>query len=157
MLPPTSTFAQVKDAKVEKIEDIHRLLNLIDYDKLIQSITDQMNSAVRSSLPPNADPEVQKVIDKLSELLLEEMRKVDMKTMAVELYDKYFTADDIKRILEFYETPVGKKTIQLMPILTQESMSRGMELGRAAGQKAFARLVSEFPELRKILDRTSGR
>jgi hypothetical protein len=39
----------------------------------------------------------------------------------VSLYMKYFTHDDIRAMLAFYETPVGKKTIQVTPMLLQDS------------------------------------
>ncbi len=38
------------------------------------------------------------------------------------LYARHFSHDDIRQLLAFYETPLGKKTIEVMPQLMMESM-----------------------------------
>jgi len=48
----------------------------------------------------------------------EELRKVDLGRIAPELYDKYFTNEEIKGLIAFYESPIGKKTIQVLPALS---------------------------------------
>ncbi len=45
----------------------------------------------------------------------------------VSVYAKYFTHDDIRAMLAFYQTPVGKKTIQAMPMLLQDSATVGQQ------------------------------
>jgi hypothetical protein len=37
------------------------------------------------------------------------------------LYEKYFDASDLQKMVEFYRTPVGRKTIEVMPSLMQEA------------------------------------
>ena len=38
------------------------------------------------------------------------------------LYDKYFTADEIKDLIVFYKTATGKKSLKIMPQLLQDSI-----------------------------------
>ncbi|NRB08638.1 MAG: DUF2059 domain-containing protein [Richelia sp.] len=38
------------------------------------------------------------------------------------LYSKDFTNEEIKGLIAFYETPLGRKTISVMPKLLQESI-----------------------------------
>lgn len=40
----------------------------------------------------------------------------------VPLYKKHFTHEDVKELINFYESPIGKKLVTKTPLLTQESM-----------------------------------
>jgi uncharacterized protein len=91
------------------------------------------------------------MVDRFYEILAEEFKKLDLMKDNLALYDKYFTIDEIKGLIEFYKSPVGQKAIQVLPALTQEAMSRGMEQGRSVGPRAAGRFVTEFPEMRNVL------
>jgi len=145
--------AQVKSADSEKTENIRQLMKMIGVEKLQHSLMEQMLEAVKTAMPGTQpqDEQSRKQLDRLTEILGEEFKKVDFSKMSMDLYDKYFTADEIKGLIQFYSTPVGQKTIQVLPALTQESMGRGMEMGQAAGMKAVDRWLGEFPELKKAL------
>jgi hypothetical protein len=43
----------------------------------------------------------------------------------VPLYDKYFTHQEIIALIEFHESPVGKKILSLQPVLVREGMAIG--------------------------------
>jgi len=42
------------------------------------------------------------------------------------LYDKYFSEEELRQMVAFYSTPVGRKTISVMPALMQEA-GQGVE------------------------------
>ncbi len=44
--------------------------------------------------------------------------------IALSLYNKYFTEDDLRNLITFYKTPVGQKVIDLLPKLFLESANR---------------------------------
>ena len=46
----------------------------------------------------------------------------ELNKMLVPIYKKHFTPEEIKAILAFYETPVGKKLTEQSPLITAESM-----------------------------------
>ena len=79
------------------------------------------------------------------------MLKVDFSGINRELYDKYFSNDEILGLIAFYESPVGKKTLQILPEVQKEAMNRGAELGQQAALKALDRWAAEYPEVQKIL------
>jgi uncharacterized protein len=43
----------------------------------------------------------------------------------VDIYVKHFTHDEVRALLDFYTTPVGRKVIRVMPMLAQESSAAG--------------------------------
>jgi len=45
------------------------------------------------------------------------------------VYAKHLTHDDIKQLLVFYRTDLGKKIINRMPVVTSESMAVGQQWG----------------------------
>ncbi|PSR53440.1 DUF2059 domain-containing protein [Adhaeribacter arboris] len=63
--------------------------------------------------------------------------------MIVPIYDKHFTHQEITELIAFYQTPIGQKTTQVLPILTQESMTAGQELGKRIGQNVVEKLKAE--------------
>ncbi len=52
-----------------------------------------------------------------------------MVELYVPIYQKYLTLDDLKKIVAFYNTPVGKKLAEATPKMTMEGMQLGQQLG----------------------------
>src|SRR5579859_6882897 len=62
-----------------------------------------------------------------------------MKGLA-DVYAKHFTADEIRGLIAFYETPLGQRVLEEQPKITLESMPIGSGWGRRAGERAVERL-----------------
>jgi hypothetical protein len=45
----------------------------------------------------------------------------------IPIYAKYYSQDEIIQLIEFYQTPLGRKIIELTPAITEESMAISME------------------------------
>ncbi len=58
----------------------------------------------------------------------------DLTEMLVPVYSKYMTLEDLKELIKFYETPVGKKFAKNTPLIMQESMQIGQQWGMKVGQ-----------------------
>ncbi|PYS00459.1 MAG: hypothetical protein DMG16_15455 [Acidobacteria bacterium] len=146
-------LAQEETLQTEKAANIERLLKVIGADQLQQSLQEQVLAVLKPLFGANVqtDETKSKILARFSEIMAQEFRKLDFTDISRELYDKYFTNDEIKGLIAFYETPVGRKAVQALPRLTAEAMIRGQELGQQASQKAFQRLIEEFPDLQKIM------
>jgi hypothetical protein len=74
------------------------------------------------------------------EMISEAEAKVDafVMEMLVPIYDKHLTHTDIEDLIAFYETPVGRKLLAVMPQMHHESRTAGEIWGRE-----FARAVQE--------------
>jgi len=146
-------IGQTADGNSEKKDNIRHLMTVMGTEKLTQTMFDQYLQAMKPILAQASlkDEEVRKRLDRFSEIMSEEFNQVNFNTMYIDLYDKYFTNEEIKGLIQFYESPVGKKAVEVLPAITQESMKRGMEVARTVGQKALERLLKEFPELKSVL------
>jgi len=63
--------------------------------------------------------------------------------LLVPVYQKYLTQEDLKEIIAFYETPVGKKFALHNPAIVQESMQVGQQWGMKIGQELQQKLEEE--------------
>ena len=70
---------------------------------------------------------------------------------SVEIYDRYFSAEEIKGMLAFYQTPLGRKSVEVMPALMSDSMQMGAAWGQSLapkiGPRVRARLKKEGVEI----------
>ncbi len=121
--------AQIKkaDAVREALrKDIEHLLEVSGSSQLAvqvaTTISGQILDQLRSnpSIPPRA-------IDVAKEVLDDEFKKAfaapdGLMTGIIRVYAKHFTAEDVKALVAFYNTDIGKKLVATMPALMQESM-----------------------------------
>jgi hypothetical protein len=130
-------------------------MKIIEVEKLQQSMLDQILVALKPMMAqaPAGDEQLRRKLERFSEIVSEEFKKLDFISINVDLYNEYFTNDEIKGLIQFYESPVGKKAIQVLPEITKKGMRRGMELGGTVAPKALARWIEEYPEMRSLLDR----
>ena len=58
----------------------------------------------------------------------------DLVDMLVPVYSKYLTKSDLEELINFYQTPVGRKFAKNTPLIMQESMQIGQQWGMQVGQ-----------------------
>lgn len=66
-----------------------------------------------------------------------EINPREIENMLIPIYLKYYSEKELDDIITFYKSPTGKKMIESMPGIMQESM----EVGRAFGAKLAERVV----------------
>jgi uncharacterized protein len=67
-----------------------------------------------------------------------------MEDLVYRVYMKHYTADDINALVAFYKSPVGQKSIRLMPVVVTETMQGAMEIMMPAAQKQAEKMLSEL-------------
>jgi len=65
----------------------------------------------------------------------------------VALYDKHFTDDEIKGLLQFYGSPLGQKVAAEMPKIGRESQVAIRAASTKASKDALAELKQQNPEI----------
>jgi hypothetical protein len=90
-------------------------------------------------MPPRAFEIVAETVEEIfeegSEQLFEQL---------IPLYAKYYSEADIDALIAFYRTPTGRKVIETMPALTQESMQIGGGWAQALIPKAQETIHARF-------------
>ena len=130
----------------EKRADIEKLLEMTG----ALSVGRQMSGAVvkqMTELLRKARPDIpQRVLDVLPEevdgVIMSNMAK--FKDMTVPLYHKYYTGAEVKEMIRFYSTPLGKKTIETMPAIMSEGFQIGQKWGQSLGPEIQARVQARL-------------
>lgn len=59
------------------------------------------------------------------------------------VYDRHFTSGEIRQLLDFYDTPLGRKLLATQPAIAQESIEAGQLWGQRVGAEIVAQLAAE--------------
>lgn len=145
-----------QQAKIDPVKeaDIRKLLDVTGAKELAMQTMGGMEKNIRPMLTASLPPGDYR--DELIDLFfakfhskVESQRIVDM---AVPVYDKYFSDDEIKGLVQFYGTPLGHKTLQVLPKLMGELQDQGREWGQRVGRESMQEVLTEHPELAKALE-----
>jgi len=83
-------------------------------------------------------------LSRIKELLPQRVNLAQvMEEIFYPLFDKHFTEDDLTQLAAFYKTPVGQKSIQVLPELTAESIQRTSELINPRLMKLIDEVIQE--------------
>lgn len=112
----------------EHLADIRTLLELTGGfsvgEELREAITPQILALLEKT---NKKPSEKTVATVKAELKTLTQNAVYAKGGLVEklchIYSRYYNADDIKKLISFYQSDIGKKTTKVMPLLMKESMA----------------------------------
>lgn len=127
-------------SKIDPIKeaDIRRLLNLTGSADIGVQAMDGMEKNLRqfitSSLPPGEYRE--KLIDLFWEKFNAKL-KGKISDLTAQAYDRVLSDEEIKGLIDFYSTPLGKKVISVLPKLTTEIQTEAQKLGETAGQQSM--------------------
>ena len=120
-----AAFAGEEDAPTTEVRaDIERLMELTGaYDA---ELLDQMGSIIVQQTAQMIGAENPKAVERCAEITMEAIGEMftdgDFMDEMNAIYAKYFSQEDIRQMIAFYETPVGRKSIEVMPELMSESM-----------------------------------
>jgi hypothetical protein len=152
--PASSPAPQPSKIDPAKAAEIRQLMEVAGAKAVMIQMMDSTGENIKplltNALPPG------EYRDKLVDLFFVKFRsKADpqqLLDLIVPLYDKYLSEEEIKALIQFYRTPLGQKTIQVMPKLTTESAELGRKWGEELGRQSMLDVLSEHPELEKSLE-----
>ena len=72
--------------------------------------------------------------------LSKEITGKELMELVIPIYSKYYTDDELVKLIQFYRSPLGQKVVQKLPLISQDSYYVGQEWGKKVGEKVIARL-----------------
>jgi uncharacterized protein len=156
VLAALSCLAQMPSARADELteakrQDVLRLLDLTGAFRIGQlfssTIVRQMTDALRSARP-DIPTDVMDILPKaVDEVIAAEMTAAGgFADLVVDVYQRHFTHEDVRGLIAFYETPLGRKLSAELPAMTQESMQAGMKWGVSIAPKIQERVKQRFRE-----------
>jgi hypothetical protein len=100
----------------------------------------KLNDTQRAQKLAELDEKLPKMTAKLSELFSDPALIDEMLAEMVPIYARYFSVEETRQLAAFYKTPVGIKTLQLMPQL----MNEGMQMGQKVMMPRMQKLMQEL-------------
>ena len=126
-----------QDELTAAIIELLKLTGAMELGKQMgRNIAEMAKSGAANQLP-------QEFYDRLLKECESEQTNKWMVNSLVRIYRQNFTTEEVKTITAFYLTPIGKKAISLLPVIMQQSMKEGEQIGRYLGMKVYYDLVRE--------------
>ena len=139
------SLTEAKKTDIKKLLDMTGALDV--GQQMSRAIVSQMTNALKSARPDIPEniydiiaEEVNKIIE---EALVQEGGFVDM---MLPVYHAYYSHADIKGLIAFYQTELGRKLITTMPALTRDSMAIGQMWGQSLGPVIDKRVRDRLQE-----------
>lgn len=128
--------------------DIERLMELTGaYDP---KLMDQMGSMMAQQVARTIGVEKPEALERCMEIALETVGEMlsdgDFMGEMNAIYAKYFSHEDIRQMIAFYETPAGRKSVEVMPELMSESMQVTMQWFAKVNPVIQERVTSQLRE-----------
>jgi uncharacterized protein len=125
---PTQTD---KDQATKRVE-IRQLIELTGAANVSADALRQIIAPVRAAFP--------QVPDDFWDTFVKEVRSDELIDLVVPIYDKYYTREEIHDLTMFYRSPVGQKTIKILPKLSAEAIDAGQAWGQTVADRAMRKL-----------------
>jgi len=102
--------------------------------KMGVQIMEQMIPAIKKMIPDAPD--------KFWTDIMANVNPNELINLVIPIYQKYLTEDDVKGIIAFYASPVGKKLIRVQPAIMRDSI----RLGQQWGQQMARRILLKYKQ-----------
>jgi hypothetical protein len=142
-----SPAAAPDPAEAQKARDVERLLRVTRAGEVGVQFVDDLLPLIQQmfELQLAGLPEAER--EKAKRIMEEEVRReftADKMVVALgPVYARHFTAEDVKTLLAFWESPLGMKFTSLQPQLLREAGEIGQGMGVTVLGRITARLLNE--------------
>ncbi len=128
---------QARPARAQTIDepfrsDIEKLLQTTNSAQLASQAASLVAAQILGSLQKSQPGIPDRALEVAKQVLDEEFAKAfvgpdNLTDRMIAIYARHLTHDDVRGLLAFYGTDLGKKTIALVPVIFQESAAAGQQ------------------------------
>jgi hypothetical protein len=147
--PAATAVAKPAD---ERIALSIELMQIMNFDQTMQSMQGQMRGMMEEQFKSYAtceaaQPVLREFSGKLSDSMMGYLTDEELKVDIAAVYADVFTVEELRGIVDFYRSPLGKKLVERMPdlmqktmVITQDRMKAMMPELQALGEEYGARI-----------------
>lgn len=154
--PTVQASPQTDAERAAKRADIRKLIELTGAANISADALQKMIEPLKASYP--------QVPEEFWNTFVHEVHSDELVDLVIPIYDKYYTHGEIQELMQFYQSPVGQKTIKVLPKLSAEAIDAGQEWGRMVADRAMRKLREKgydktsamMPEWLQVPSATSG-
>lgn len=149
--PVKSTVDSAKQADIQRLMDVVGSATMIQ--QLLSGMEQNLKPTLAKSLPPGEYRE--RLIDLFFEKFRSKFDTNQLLKLVAARYDENFTDQDIQELIAFYQTPLGRKLITVLPKVMLEAQQDGQKLGEQAGRDSMREVLAEHPDLAQALQQAA--
>lgn len=147
-----SNIDPAKEAAIRRLFEVGGTKESVK--QLMGGMTDTMRPMLEQSLPPGEYRA--QLIELFFQRFMSKFSTDQLLELAVPIYDKHFSTEEIDGLTKFYQTPLGKKAISVLPQIVLETQAAGRQLGEQIGRDSMTEVLNEHPDIKKALEDASS-
>jgi hypothetical protein len=109
---------------------------------MIDALEPLILAQIRTRSPNLSDADLQQFESAFREEMMNSVD--DVMTLTARVYAEHFTEDDLRKLVAFYGSEIGKKYILNVPLIIKETVPIGAAWGREAGARAAQRATERL-------------
>lgn len=121
LIEVTGALTGIEGEFKKGMEDQKRMMEGLFPDELVPD--DTLSEAERKERREKRFVETNRIFDRMVDRIEKE---VDFKGFAEKslynIYDKHYTEQDLRELIAFYQTPIGKKVVAVSPLIESETL-----------------------------------
>lgn len=115
-----------------KLDQVLKFMRLTGANNLADQMVQQMLASFQQAYP--------KVPASFWRSVIKKNETDKLIRQVAQIYGQYLTQHDVKELIAFYSSPVGRKFVAMQPKLVQESMVFGQQWGERMSQRVMKEL-----------------
>src|SRR5207302_707634 len=135
---PANPMDLARDADIRSLMELLRVR-----DALQEATTKKYRDSLLATVPDN--DRGQAFVNAFMDSYQKKFHPDDMTDGLVAIYDKHFTEDEIKGLLQFYGSPLGQKYAAEMPKVSAESNTAGHAISLRVARNVMQDLRKQYP------------
>ncbi len=150
--PPPAAAASADKPDPAKEAAIRHLMDITETSKMGENIslyvTNQVRQVLSQALPPDR---LAKLMEEFSQKMAATAPTGEITDAAVPIYAKSFSMEDVQALIQFYESPLGKRVVKALPQVAQESEQLGVQMQQKGAMNVLQDMSADYPELKQML------
>jgi hypothetical protein len=135
-------------------KSVEKLMELTEVSKMMDAMQGQIGDmfngmSKQMDISEKEKPAFDKYMKKVGDLLVKEMNWEAIKEPMIEIYSKHFTEEEVKGLISFYQSNLGKSMTKKMPLIMQDSMLVSQDLMKDFMPKIQALAIEMKKDIKK--------
>lgn len=124
------------------LEQAHEIMRLTGTDQIKAHLIENIMAYFQQRLPPFVPADVKTDLH-------DSLEKMDIETPTVAIYQRYISTEDATKIIAFYETPTGKRMLEVNPPMLSEIQHAALTDGQNTSRSVLQRHQVEIETAQK--------
>jgi len=137
-----------KEADIRTLQEVRG--DKAAVDQIMKDMIESIRPYVMSTLPPGEYRE--KFADMFFAKFQAQNGAQKLLELEVPIYDKYLSDDDVKALIQFYQTPAGQKLAQVTPSIALDLRAVSEKWAQETGRQCMVDVISENPDMQKAIE-----